>query len=283
MKPLLMLSFAVGLAVCVGQEFHSRPVAGQPVARADGVSANAIEATGRTQCIPSRRGVIATTLLQPVTEVLVSPGERVKKGQVLIKLDDGDLRADLQSKKAALALVQVFLREHRRLLKEMERLFRDGALSEQRVHESRTNVAKSEADELVAAAAVEVSRNALDGSELKAPTDGVISWMAVSPGSIVRPGAGDWGEILDLRELDVRCDLTPAQADQLQRGQAAEVRLTAKTGRVGTGKIAWIGIAADRTTGLVPVVVRLANPGERLRAEVPVHVRFIAPSGEAAK
>ena len=35
-------------------------------------------------------------------------------------------------------------------------------------------------------------------------------------------------------------------------------------------------ISADKSTGLVPVVVRLPNSKERLRCGVPVHVRFDA-------
>jgi hypothetical protein len=35
-----------------------------------------------------------------------------------------------------------------------------------------------------------------------------------------------------------------------------------------------VGKVADRNSGLIPVMVRVANPQGRLRAEVPVKVRF---------
>ena len=48
----------------------------------------------------------------------------------------------------------------------------------------------------------------------------------------------------------------------------------------GTGKIVFIGKVANRNSGLIPIVVRLANLEERLRAEVPVKVRFQTEKGK---
>ena len=57
-------------------------------------------------------------------------------------------------------------------------------------------------------------------------------------------------------------------------GQSAEVRLDGKAEAAGTGKIVFIGKVANRNNGLIPIVVRVANAQERLRAEVAVKVRF---------
>jgi multidrug efflux pump subunit AcrA (membrane-fusion protein) len=47
------------------------------------------EVLGRTESAPGRKGMIAPVPLHPVVEVLVSPGDPVRKGQALVKLDDG--------------------------------------------------------------------------------------------------------------------------------------------------------------------------------------------------
>ena len=78
---------------------------------------------------------------------------------------------------------------------------------------------------------------------------------------------------MDLREIDVRCELTPEQADRVSVGQAAEVRLCGKEEAVA-GRVVFVGITADQATGLVPVIVWLSNPRERLRCNVPVRVRL---------
>src|SRR5271157_3024018 len=57
-----------------------------------------IEVPGRTRCMLSRRGIIAPAILRPVVEVLVGPGDRVTKGQVLIKLFDLEPQAKLRAR-----------------------------------------------------------------------------------------------------------------------------------------------------------------------------------------
>ena len=81
---------------------------------------------------------------------------------------------------------------------------------------------------------------------------------------------------MDLLEIDVRCELTVGQADRVSVGQPAEVRSSEENIESGMGRVVFVGLTADKSTGLVPVVVRLSNPKERLRCGVAVHVRFDA-------
>jgi multidrug resistance efflux pump len=104
--------------------------------------------------------------------------------------------------------------------------------------------------------------------------DGVVSWLDVHPGMVSRPGATTWGEILDLSIIDVRCELTPDQADRVAIGQSAEVRRPGRNDVLGVAKVVFVGIAADKSSGLVSVTVRLPNPKGLLRCEAPVQVRF---------
>ena len=43
---------------------------------------------------------------------------------------------------------------------------------------------------------------------MTAAIDGEIAWLDVSPGTVTWPGSLVWGEVVDLRELDVRCELS---------------------------------------------------------------------------
>ena len=111
-------------------------------------------------------------------------------------------------------------------------------------------------------------------SELKlytvtASIDGEVAWLDVSPGTVTWPGTLIWGEIVDLRELDIRCELSPVQAEQVAVGQSAEVWLDGKVEAAGTGKVVFVGKVADRNSGSVPVVVRVLNAQERLRRRLP--------------
>jgi len=88
-----------------------------------------IEVTGWTQCIFTRKAIIAPVPLHPVVEVLVQPGDRVQKGQILVKLDDDEPQADVRNKQAILANARITLKEARRHLKRCEDALLGGSLA----------------------------------------------------------------------------------------------------------------------------------------------------------
>jgi membrane fusion protein (multidrug efflux system) len=212
-----------------------------------------------------------------VVEVKVVPGERVTKGQLLVKMDDDEARADVRMKKALLESAQYSVNEDRRFL--AKALSKREVLPEQRLHEAELAVRKSEAEQRAAQAALDSAEAELEHFSVGAVIDGVVSRLDVYPGLVSRPGTAIWGEIVDLRELDVRCELTPEQADAVLLGRAVEVCAAAGEHPLPAARVVFIGPVADPKTGLVPVLVRLPNSEERLRCGVPVTVRF---AGRAA-
>jgi biotin carboxyl carrier protein len=174
------------------------------------------EAMGRTECAPGRKGMIAPVPLHPVVEVLVNPGDRVKKGQALVKLDDDEARAEVRVKRAALENARINLNEARRYLGALEKA--SSSVPDVAQHKARVAALEAETLERAAEAAWESAQAELQHYVVTAPIDGVVSWLDVSPGMVSRPGTTLWGEILDLREIDVRCELTIEQADRISVG-----------------------------------------------------------------
>jgi multidrug efflux pump subunit AcrA (membrane-fusion protein) len=90
------------LAVC---ELASS-AADAPAAVAQPGPTAALEVPGRTRCMLSRRGIIASAISRPVVEVLVGPGDRVTKGQALIKLFDLEPQAKLRVREKELRSIE---------------------------------------------------------------------------------------------------------------------------------------------------------------------------------
>jgi RND family efflux transporter MFP subunit len=239
-----------------------------------------LEVPGRTRCMLGRRGIIASAIVRPVVEVLVGPGDRVTKGQVLIKLFDLEPQAKIRAREKELRSIEARARYSRRNLDLAEKSQQTGALPGATFNDFSATAFSNEAQMLAAEAELSLAQSELKLYTVTASIDGEVAWLDVSPGTVTWPGTLIWGEIVDLRELDVRCELSPVQAEQVAAGQPAEIRLDGKVEAAGTGKVVFVGKVADRSSGFVPVVVRVANSQDRLRAEVAVKVRFQTEKGK---
>jgi multidrug resistance efflux pump len=219
----------------------------------------------------------------------------------LARLQAEPRQQDLQEAEAALESSRVATRAAREFYDRIDPLWRTGSISEQRYHEAQAGLRRAEADERGAGARLEKLRKRpfthevaelearvttaeeavksaeaeLEHYTLEAPLDGIVTALDVHPGTVSRPGTTVWGEILDLRVIDVRCDLPPRQADRLKEGQAAEVTQEGRPEVRWTGQVVVVNPAADPRSGRVPVLVRVTNPQPLLRCYIEVRVRFV--------
>jgi multidrug resistance efflux pump len=312
------------VAGCLASAAGDGPTPTRPPERA--ANARVFEVAGRAQPAPGRIGQIAPAVLHPVIEVMVAPGDRVKSGQILVKLDDDEPRADVRAKKAAVTEFRASLAKLKAMPREQERAEVRGALesaqeatkaarvtydraeslqkteviSQRAYFEARSSLLQREANERAATARLErLLRHpvALEIAEMearilkaeaelaaseaekehyavRAPIDGVVSWLEVKPGMVSRPGTSLWGEILDLSDIEVQCDLTPEQADEVAVGQVVEVVQERRYPARRDGSVVMVGVAADPRTARVPVRVRLTDNQWRLRSNTEVKVRF---------
>jgi RND family efflux transporter MFP subunit len=251
---------------------------------------------GRTRCIPGNKAIIAPVPLHPVDDIYVSVGDRVKKGDKLVRIDDDEPKADVRAKIAALEAAEITLKEAMRLKESVDAVQQQGVLSAQRLHEILTNAKKAAADVRQAKATLEGAQFELEHYTVEAPIDGIVNRLDVYLGMVSRPGTTIWGEILDLSEIDVACQLSVAQVEKLEAGQKsktltengmryfgqeADVLHKETAAKLGTGVVVFIGLEAD-ANGNLPALVRLDNPDFKLRCEVPVQLRFTGTRSDKA-
>jgi len=280
MKAILATACGLIVGLVAACKLASSAADAPVAAPAQPAAAAPLEAPGRTRCMLARRGIIASAIMRPVVEVLVGPSDRVTKGQVLIKLYDLEAQAKVRAREKDLRSIEARSRFSRRNFDLADHARGSGAVPERTYNELQATAMSNESQVQAAEAELALAQSELKLYAVTAPIDGEIAWLDVSPGAVTWPGSLIWGEIVDLRELDVRCELPPVQAEQVAVGQAAEVWVDGKAESAGTGKVVWIGKVADRNTGLIPVTIRMPNPEERLRAEIAVKVRFQTERGK---
>ncbi len=123
---------------------------------------------------PYERVVLRARTVGFVKEVLGYPGDRIEKGQILVRLETSEIAPRL-------AIARAELRFLRAELKRDQRLFRGKAISTSAIELSRSK-------EQVATATVDLLKIEIGYATVRALSDGWVSRRAVDPGQYVRKG-----------------------------------------------------------------------------------------------
>ncbi|HVY85341.1 MAG TPA: HlyD family efflux transporter periplasmic adaptor subunit [Caulobacterales bacterium] len=156
----------------------------------------------------------------------------------------------------------------------------DGRRGELRAQIAATQQDRSQELRRVEARILEVApqlanaRAQLERTRLRAPTEGTVVGLALhTVGGVVRPGERVMDIVPAGQELIVEAQVRPEDADDVDPGQHAEVRITAFTGRIvpilhGTVRVISADRMVDEHTGRGYFVVRVAVPPEQLNGLV---------------
>lgn len=127
-----------------------------------------------------------TTRVSGVVEtVLVKPGQRVKKGAVLLRLDRTILRASLDEAAAEQARAQADADDARRELDRARELFERTVSSTTELEAAALRDTRARAGLSAASARRVIAQKNLNDAELKAPFDGVVNAVPGGPGTVV--------------------------------------------------------------------------------------------------
>ncbi|MEW6119753.1 MAG: efflux RND transporter periplasmic adaptor subunit [Pseudomonadota bacterium] len=131
-------------------------------------------------------GVELSTRVSGVVEsVLVRPGQQVKKGAVLLRLDATILRARLDEAAAELARAEADEADARRDFERAQELFNRTVSSTSELDAATTRHARAQAALATANARRVIAQKNLEDAELKAPFDAQVSAIPGMPGTVV--------------------------------------------------------------------------------------------------
>ena len=185
-----------------------------------------------------------------VQEILFEEGQRVNKGDVLVRLDETKLAAQLAEAEALFNLSQVNYERSKTLAKD-------------------NLIPSSELDQAAASfnlnrATLELKRRQLKETRVAAPFSGVISSRNVSPGQVIgRDATLTW--LVDLDVVKVEINVPERFVDQLKPGQKVELGVAAFPNRKFAGEVYFVAPFIDPSTRTALVKARLPNPQRELK------------------
>lgn len=156
-----------------------------------------------------------------VVSRLVEVGDRVRKGQVLARLDPTDFQLSLAAQDAELAAATTIRNEAEAALERYRTLFAQGHVSKAALDQRSSAAAEGRSRVERAQRAVDLARNQLSYAALAADADGVVTTLPVEAGQVVSAGQVV-ASVARLDAIEVEVAL-PEQQVQTVRDAVAEV------------------------------------------------------------
>ncbi len=236
----IILGSAVSLTLLVGctKPATSRvapAVPKQPVEVATIVQRDLVESLSLVgSLVPNESAQIRAEISGQVRAVLFAEGGLVKKGQVLLQIDDAELRAQLAQAEARFHLNELSL-------KRSEDLTESRSMSQAEADRVRSEFAASEAE-------VQLLRIRLGKMALKAPFDGVVGARTISAGDYIT-AATIVTTINDLSRLKIDFQVPERYTSKIKPSTTFAVRVQSPAGEArADGTVYFISSVIERTT-----------------------------------
>jgi membrane fusion protein (multidrug efflux system) len=202
-----------------------------------------------------------------ISKINFGDGQRVRRGQLLVQLDDTLQVAQLQQAQAQASIARTNLQRNRELVAQN---FVSASVVDQ------SAAALQVADAQVALAQAQVAR-----MRIVAPFDAVAGISNINLGDYVKDGA-DLVNIEDTSSMWVDFRLAERFLGNLKTGQTVEVQLDALPDRKFSGQVEAIDALLDANGRSLLVRAKLRNPGGELRSGMFARTRVVFATRENA-
>ena len=222
---LLMIAWMAGLFVAKippGMDTVVQVNTGEPIA----VEARALTITEKVPASveAAQTTLISSRLLAGIVAVRVRAGDTVNRGDLLLELENSDIKAQVQQAEAQIRSTTARMNEARQNLGRVEELQAGGVMSVADLEKAQAIHETLVAEQAGANQALEESKTALSYTEIVAPFDGRVVDRFAEPGDTAQPGT----KLLALYNplsLRVEAQVREVLALNLETGQTLQVEI----------------------------------------------------------
>jgi HlyD family secretion protein len=268
----------------------------------NGSAGSVLNASGYV--VARRRATVSSKVTGKVIDVHVEEGKSVRKGQILARLDDSQVRSALSVAEAQLGVARRGAAEDQAKLREAEltrdrraALVKEGVVgkaeldaADAQVESLKARIAMSLEQITVAQSQVNARLTDLNDMVVRAPFDGVAISKDAQPGEMISPVSAGGGftrtgicTIVDMLSLEVEVDVNESYINRVRPGQPVESILDAYPDwRIPSHVITSVP-SADRAKATVKVRIGFEKLDPRILPDMGVKVSFLAePTPQSA-
>ena len=263
---ILFVGSIVFLSSC-GDEKHEATAKLEPivvtVARASQRSSVGVTSSG--QVVSVETAMISTRMMGFITAIKVKTGDRVRKGQLLVTISNGDILAKRAQAQAMVTESEAALKDAQLDYERYTELFKQQSASKKELENITLNFNSIKAKAEAARQMKNEAEAMLSYANLTSPIDGVVTQKNLDAGSMANPGV----PILVVEQtgkLQVITSVTEADISAIRTGAPVQVRLES-IGKTVTGKVSEVSPSSQNSGGQYGVKVALdAKEAEGLHA-----------------
>ncbi len=208
--------------------------------------------TGSVQ--PDRRADLRAEVSAVVLQVLKENGDTVRRGDLLVRLDDTSIRDSLASAEATTRSADHAFVQAERQFQRMTTLRTSGMVSTQALEDAETRRNNAQSDLAGAKARAVQARQQLQRTEARAPFDGIVSDRKVSAGDTAQIGK-ELLKVIDPASMRFEGMVSADNIGDIKAGQPVGFRVNGYGEQEFTGKVRRVNPSANATTRQVEVLV----------------------------
>jgi RND family efflux transporter MFP subunit len=245
--------------------------------------------------VAQRRASVASKATGRLERLAVQEGSRVKQGDILAELENGDVKAEyaqavaqLAAARADLVKVETEKRTAERNFRRYQHLWEQKVIpqaeyetSEDQYTRTRAGVDAVKANIRALEAASNRASLLIEYTAIRAPFDGVVLTKNADVGEVVAPFGSSINAkaavvtMADLTSLMVQADVSESFLPRVHVGQGCEIQLDALPDSRFPGTVDTIVPTADRAKGTVMVKVAFDHLDPRILPEMSARVAFL--------
>ncbi|MCH7965697.1 MAG: efflux RND transporter periplasmic adaptor subunit [Bacteroidetes bacterium] len=231
--------------------------------------------------VAQRKASVASKGTGRLVYIGVVEGDEVKKDQILARIEDSDIKAQLEEAEANLKFYEAGLKEAENNYKREVELFEKGLTSAQLFDRAEANYKRLLASLEIAKARISQYEVALENTIIRAPFDGTVLTKNAEIGEVVAPlGASTTSRgavvlIADMNSLLVEADVSESNIEKIEINRDCEIVLDAYPDKNYAGFVFKIVPTADRSKATVMVKVGFKNYDSRVLPEMSAKVLFL--------
>ena len=236
--------------------------------------------------VAQRKAAVASKGTGRLVYLGVEEGDKVRKGEVIARLEDQDVLAALDQARAGLEVSRADMNDAERSLARVKSLFASKLVSQAELDVAQARYDRVRATIVSSEAAVRAAQVAVENTRIRAPFDGTVLTKDADVGEVVAPFASSISSrgavvtMADMASLQVEADVSESNITRVKRGQACEIVLDAYPDKRYPGSVHKIVPTADRAKATVLTKVVFQERDERVLPEMSAKVTFL--SGDSA-